>query len=244
MKIIESELFNKFDKIVFGFSTKVGLNRNAPFYFNISKSVGDSETNVESNRAALSKRLNIQPEQIVYQKQIHSDIIKIVDKPGNAGECDAIITNKRNLFLAATSADCPTIYLYDRENNVVAAVHSGWRGTSKMILDKTIAAIKSEFNSNPINIFVFISPAICQDNYEVGVELITQFDTKYIKKIGENYFLNLISANYDMLIKHKIPEKNIEVSQLCSFEESRLLHSYRREGKESGRAWGILGMRI
>lgn len=242
MKIIESELFNKFDEIVFGFSTKAGLDRNAPFYFNLSKSVGDDEKIVDSNREAFSNALNIQLEQIVYQKQIHSDIIKIVKEPGTVGECDAMITVRPNLFLAATSADCPTIYLYDRKKSVIAAVHSGWRGTAKNILEKTIATMKNEFSSSPSNIYAFIAPSICQNNYEVGMELVNQFNTKYVKKIGEKYYLDLISANYDMLIEHNISEENIEVSQLCSFEELGLLHSYRREGERSGRAFGIFGM--
>ena len=88
-----------------------------------------------------------------------------------------------------------------------------------------------------------MAPAICQDNYEVGEELVNQFDEKYVRKIEGNYYLDLISANYDMLVRHNIPEENIEVSKICSYEESGLLHSYRREGKRSGRALGIFGMR-
>ena len=243
MKIIESELFNKFDEIVFGFSSKIGLDRHKPFHFNLSKSVGDDEILVELNRKAIAAALGISTDQVAYQKQIHSDIIKAVKEPGMAGDLDAMITDRPNLFLAATSADCPTIYLYDRENKIIAAVHSGWRGTAINILEKTISKMKNDFNSTPSNIYAFIAPAICQNSYEVGEEVVNQFDSKYVKESNGSYYLDLISANYDMLISHNIPEENIEVSKLCSFEQSGLLHSYRREGVKSGRALGIFGMR-
>ena len=243
MKIIQSQIFNKIDEIQFGFSTKIGMNRNGPYHFNISKSVGDDEQLVESNRREFATTINVDPERIVYQKQIHSDIIKIVKQPGIAGECDAMITNKKNLFLAATSADCPTIYIYDKNENLVAAVHSGWRGTARRILYKTIQKLKTDFDSDPSALLVFMAPAICQQSYEVGGELLDQFSENYIKKIDNKFYLDLISANYDMMIEHKIPEENIEVSNLCSFEESELLHSYRREGEKSGRAFGIICMK-
>ncbi len=243
MKIIESKILKRFSHIHFGFSTKIGLGREAPYHFNISKSVGDDEDAVESNRHAFASALKIDPQRVVYQKQIHSDIVKVVDDPGTAGECDAMITDKKNLFLAATSADCPTIYMYDRSKNIIAAVHSGWRGTAKKITGKTVEQLKIEFKSDPVDLFVYMAPAICQSNYEVGEEVINQFDSRYVKKVNDKLYLDLISANYDMLSEHGVPEENIEVSQMCSFQETDLLHSYRREGEKSGRAFGIIGMK-
>ena len=243
MKIIESELFKKFEGLHFGFSTKVGLGRRPPFHFNISKSVGDDEKIVESNRKALAEALEIDPDLIIYQKQVHSDIVKYVDSPGTAGECDAMITDKRNLFLAATSADCPTIYIYDRDKNIIAAVHSGWRGTAKNIVDKTVTTLKKDFHCEPDDLIAYIAPSICQESYEVGGEVVNRFEGRYVKEINGTYYLDLIGANLDMLKEQGIPEENIEVSSLCSFRESDLLHSYRREGVKSGRAFGILGMK-
>ncbi|MBK6536499.1 MAG: laccase domain-containing protein [Ignavibacteria bacterium] len=35
----------------------------------------------------------------------------------------------------------------------------------------------------------------------------------------------------------------MEVSELCTFTEKDLLHSYRRDGVKSGRMFGVIGMR-
>ena len=42
-------------------------------------------------------------------------------------------------------------------------------------------------------------------------------------------------------MRHK--KHNIQVSKLCSYEYSNLLHSYRREGEKSGRAIGVIALK-
>ena len=59
----------------------------------------------------------------------------------------------------------------------------------------------------------------------------------------DKYYLDLKTANYDMMIEHEINPNQIQVSRLCSFGYSSLLHSYRRDGKNSGRALGVIFMR-
>ncbi|MEK6553401.1 MAG: laccase domain-containing protein, partial [Bacteroidota bacterium] len=46
----------------------------------------------------------------------------------------------------------------------------------------------------------------------------------------------------DELLNFGIQESNIEISSLCSYEE-KYLHSYRRDGKNSGRALGVIAMK-
>ena len=55
--------------------------------------------------------------------------------------------------------------------------------------------------------------------------------------------LDVSSANYDMLRNEGIPEYQIQKSSLCSYEYYEVFHSYRRDGKESGRALGFIAMR-
>jgi len=46
-----------------------------------------------------------------------------------------------------------------------------------------------------------------------------------------------------MLIKCGVKDSQIQVSQLCTFEFSSIFHSYRRWGKESGRALAVIAMK-
>lgn len=242
MKIIQSRLFNKFPEIIFGFSTKIGLNRKSPYHFNMSFSVGDDKSIVLENRNSFFAELGLSYENVAVQKQIHSDIIKVVNTDGNLGESDALITGHPNLGLAVSSADCVNVYLYDSRNKIIAGIHSGWRGTNKKILIKTVSKMKEEFNSNPEYMFAFFGPSISQKNYEVGEEVAELFDEKYLLFESGKIFLDTIKPNLDFLIDSGMKRENIELSGFCSYENN-FLHSYRREGKQSGRAWGIIAMR-
>ncbi len=66
------------------------------------------------------------------------------------------------------------------------------------------------------------------------------FDDKYKIKKNEKYLLDVASVNYDMLINAGLKGHNIEKSNLCTYEEKELLHSYRRDGKKSGRSMGVI----
>lgn len=243
MLILKSKILSQFPEIVFGFSTKIGLNRIPPFNFNMSVSVGDDYDTVIENRGAFFNALGLNYEDAAYQKQIHSDIIKTAESCGQQGESDSIITDKTGIALVASSADCPVIFIYDRSKNIIGAVHSGWRGTQQNILSKTIGEIINKYNSVSEDLFVFLAPAISQSNYEVGEEVAVQFPKEYLIPSGDKYLLDLKSFNLDMLLGKNIPRENIEISELCSYEQSQFLHSYRREGSRSGRAWGVIYMK-
>ena len=243
MKFIRSEIIKKYAEIGFVFSTKIGLNRLAPFYFNLSLSVGDIEENVKENRKAFFAELGLTEENVAIQKQTHSDIVRYVTTGGIIGESDAMFTDKMNLGLVISVADCTPIFIYDPENRIIAGVHSGWRGTEKGILEKTILKLKSEYNSKPEKLVAYIGPSISQKNYEVGKEVADLFEAEYKIEKNEKYLLDVASVNYDMLINAGLQKQNIEKSNLCTYDEKDLLHSYRRDGKKSGRSMGVIAIR-
>lgn len=243
MEIIRSEIFSKYPEIIFGFSTKSGLGRRAPYFFNLSLSVGDDENIVRENRREFIKNLGLNPGNIVTQKQVHSDIIRYVGEPGEPRESDAMITDRTGLGLAVGVADCTPIFIYDRVRKVIAGVHSGWRGTEKKILLKTLRRLEKEFNCKAVNLVAYIGPSICGKNYEVGEEVAALFDQEFIVPKNGKFLLDVASVNYRMLIDFGLAEGQVEKSELCTFREEKLLHSYRRDGKISGRSLGIIAMK-
>jgi YfiH family protein len=243
MKIIRSKIFGGFPEIVFAFSTKDGLHREEPYFFNLSYNVGENEKIVAENRKYFFDYIGIDESRTAFQKQIHSDVVKIVTGPGLHGESDALITNKPNLGLAISSADCVAVFVYDPVKKVIAAVHAGWKGTAKRILDRTLQVLKNDFGSEPANLYCYISPSITQKNYQVGKEVTKLFNKKYVSRGFFKRYLDIRKANFDMLIEFGIPAIQIETSRFCSFEEHELLHSYRRDGKFSGRSLGIIYLR-
>lgn len=243
MFILKPYIFNRFKNIVFGFSTRFSKNTNSPYGFNLSYSISDDREIVEKNRKEFFEQIGLSNESISFQRQIHSDIIQVVDCSGDCGQSDALITNKKGLGLAVIIADCTPIFIYDNKNHIIAAVHAGWRGTEQNILGKTLDKLSNDFNSKPGELNVYIGPSISQNNYEVGDEVATKFDNKYLHRNDRKYLLDVSWINYDILLEFGVPKVQIQKSVLCTFEYSDLFHSYRRDGSLSGRSIGVIAMK-
>lgn len=243
MFIIKPYIFNSFPEIVSGVSTKSGLHRHPPYYFNLSFNVNDDIKNVEENRNAFLKSLGIDSKQVAFQNQVHSDIISIVESPGNCGESDALITSCPDVALAVTIADCTPVLIYDKRNKIIAAVHSGWRGAASQIVTKTLMKMNQIFKSDCRDLVAYLGPSISGNNYEVGKDVADLFDKNYILKSGNKTMLDVQAINYNLMIEFGVPENNIQKSCLCTFQFKDLLHSYRRDGDSSGRSLAVIMMR-
>jgi YfiH family protein len=243
MYTLKPYIFEKYPEIVFGFSTKVSSNYKAPYYFNLSYSVGDDRDIVDKNRKDFFESLGLTVENVGYQRQIHSDIVQVIECGGDNGASDALITDKKNLGLAIAVADCTPIFIYDKKNKVIAAVHSGWKGTEQKILFKTLIKLRSDFNSKAENLICYIGPSISQPNYEVGKEVAERFDNEFLKPKNQKYLLDVSSINLKILLDFEIPKNQIQKSELCTFEFESLLHSYRRDGERSGRSLGVIAIK-
>ena len=242
MLILEPYIFKKFPEIISGVSTKIGASRTSPYFFNMSLSVGDEEKVVSENRKLFFEDLGLKNENAAYQKQVHGDNISFVTKGGLAGESDALITDKPGIGLAISIADCVPILLYEPNKKIVAGIHSGWRGTEKKILFKTIIKLK-ELGCLIENIYAYIGPSISKNIYEVGKEVADRFEEKYLTQKENKFLLDVASVNFDMLLNSDVNKNNIQVSGLCTFGMKDILHSYRRDGEKSGRSFAVIAMR-
>jgi len=242
MVILKSLLFNGSPNIIFGMASKIDDESKSPFGFNLSLTVGDDNQRVQMDRQRFFQSLTLS-NRVATQHQVHGDKIIFVDKPGDQGESDAMITDKLNLGLAINTADCASIFLYEPKRKIIAGVHSGWRGTSLKILEKTMLMLEEDCKADPKEIIVYLGPSISQKNYEVGEEVARNFDEKYLLPDGEKFLLDVAKINYDILRKFEVRKENIQLSTLCSYEWNSLFHSFRRDGKCSGRTLGVLAMK-
>lgn len=242
MLILKPHIFKEFPEITFGFSTKYGDGYEAPYFFNLSLSVDDDRETVLNNRKSFFRGLGLEIEQAAFQKQVHGDTITYMAGPGNAGESDAMITDKPNTALCISTADCTSIFIYDPVKKIIAGIHSGWRGTQQRITAKALGKLELDFGCSAENLFVYLGPSVSQVNYEVGTETAVQFDQRYVAKKENKLYLDVAGANYDMIINAGVPSSQVQQSVLCSYEYKELLHSYRRDGRLSGRAMGVIAL--
>lgn len=185
---------------------------------------------------------DLEVNRICYLKQIHSDKIIIVkDDTVLEGqvEGDSLITSSVDTIIGVFTADCVPVLIWDSNKKVIAAVHSGWKGTFDSIVKKTIEVMIKDFNCESSSIKVFIGPHIRQCCYEVSEELIDKFKKNNLyadEDINNGRFLNLEKCIEIQLKYLGVNNDNIIKNDFCTLcEKNTELHSYRKDGEHSGR---------
>jgi polyphenol oxidase len=182
LTVLHTAHLSKFPWLVHGFSTRVGgfsrgYGRNA---LNLGFTKDDSKAAVERNRAAFLSELDATKIHLVTLRQIHSDIIHVVDSvPAPQLAADGLITNAPGLLLAIQTADCLPIILVDPKHRAVGVFHAGWRGTVKRIVEKGVGEMQRCFGSRPRDLKAAIGPGIHSCCYEVGPEVRDQFESQF-----------------------------------------------------------------
>ena len=83
------------------------------------------------------KSLNLENTAVVRTYQTHTDTVEKIEKVKNIDELkdvDGVVTNKKDIALLTTSADCISFLLYDPVKKAIGSIHSGWKGTLKRII--------------------------------------------------------------------------------------------------------------
>lgn len=227
-------------------------NKNFQIVFTNAEKNRSFNRNTEDGVKELnSLKTEFNADEIIYLKQVHSDrVVKYLksDKSINEEEGDAIITNEKNVIIGVFTADCVPIILIDEEREVIAAIHSGWRGTMDSITLKTIEKMKSEFTTNASNIKVYIGPHIRRCCYEISKELKEKFIEKK-KTISEAVLFNGNNLNLEACILEDlkaagVPDQNINSLDLCTYCSNDIkLHSYRKSEGSYGRMFASIMLR-
>jgi YfiH family protein len=194
LQLLHARSLSKLPRLVHAFTTRSGgsslLAERSPkssdhrnsgeTVLNLGLTEWDTRDNVLANRAKLLSALGAREMQLLTLKQIHSDIIHVLDSvPAEILQGDAAITHTPGLLLAAQTADCIPILLADPRQRAVAAIHSGWRGTLRRIAAKTIGRMQMVFGTRPADVIAAIGPGIGRCCYEVGVEVVKEFAAQF-----------------------------------------------------------------
>ncbi|MFY9753139.1 MAG: peptidoglycan editing factor PgeF [Candidatus Acidiferrales bacterium] len=223
LQVIESSALGSLRWLVHGFSTRMGgtselaaahaeearagssrARGSAKPALNLGFTDWDASERVQANRHRFFHALGADGWRVVTLRQIHSDIVHLVESPrtktstsagasdlpatgslaidspnGDAPQGDALITRAPGTLLVVQTADCVPILLADTRHRAVAAIHSGWRGTVRRIAEKTLGRMQMEFGTRPRDVIAAIGPAIGPECYEVGHEVVQEFATAF-----------------------------------------------------------------
>ena len=183
--MIESKKLLKIKNLKHGFFNSVGgKSKNIYKSLNCGPGSKDNTSNIKKNLYIVRKKISSKAKNIFLLHQIHSNKFIYIDekyKKKKKPKADAIITNQKYLPIAVLTADCVPILIYDNKIKMVAAIHAGWRGAFKGIINKVIKfMIKKGCQFE--NMTAVIGPSISLKNYEVKKD----FKKKFIKKNKKN----------------------------------------------------------
>ena len=252
MDFYKFKTFEKYDELIHAVTTK---SSDQAYQFSLALHTGEDANTIIENRKMIASLLHSKNNlHFIVANQTHSDNIKVIEAKKTKGwesladaveDCDALITNEKDVILTILTADCVPILLFDREKKVIAAVHAGWKGTQAEILAKTVLKMKEIFACDPKDIVASLAPSIGACCYEVGEDVAKHFfeTPDALTKKGEKYMLDLPFLNKQQLLDVGLPEENIEMSDVCTACEVERFFSYRKEQGCSGRFMSMIGMK-
>jgi YfiH family protein len=253
------------------FTRNSGVSSDPFRSLNISFGVGDDDQNVRRNREIISKCLNAEDlvfaDQIHGSRIMvlpkDNDNIMIFDSDG-CGEvelseilswqlsvshpdseykyvADALVTNIQKKILVIQVADCQSVLMYDPVQQVVANVHSGWRGSINDIIGLTIKVMKKCFGCFSQDIVAGIGASLgpcCAEfvNYE------KEIPKRYWKYKDDNDHFDFWSLSCDQLCQAGVLMDNVNLSRLCTKCDPDRFFSFRGEGT-TGRFASLIGLR-
>lgn len=244
------------------FSTRMGgVSEGIYSSMNLSYSRGDNPDAVTCNFKRLAEAMNWDINNMIFSDQTHTtNIRKITEEDAGKGivrerdytDIDGMITNIPGLILSTFYADCVPLYFVDPVHRAIGLSHSGWKGTVGRIGKCTIDAMTHEYGTVASDLICAIGPSICQDCYEVSLDVAEAFmrefpvntsDIIYEKEPvnGERKFqLNLWEACKTVLIDAGVLPENIAVTDICTCCNPELLFSHRASHGKRGNLGAFL----
>lgn len=239
----------QFPGIKHGVFTRNAGHSQPPFAsLNISYGIGDQDKDVARNRELISAVMD--PGKMTYIQQVHGSEIAVLG-PGQMAKpnpvtarplvADAVVTDQSDNYLVVQVADCQSVLMYEPSRQVVANVHSGWRGSIQNIIGRTIGIMKQHFGCPPDGIHAGIGPSLgpcCAEfiNYE------TEIPKKFWGYKDSDDHFDFWAISSDQLMQAGLPERNIESSQMCTCCRTEAFYSYRAE-KTTGRFAAVIGLK-
>ena len=231
-------------------STRIGgVSVGAYEGLNIGYTTEDEIDCVYENRERLRVACGI-PVQPVLNMVHGTNIIYVDETPNGMAIGDACMTDKLNMPMMITTADCVPIIIYDPDHHAAALVHAGWRGTLERIAKIAIEAMGEKFASQPANLKIGVGPSIGPCCFEVGEDVGEEFNRafknrQYLQElplfagISESPVrpgkVDLWAANCAAMLEAGADCSNICLSGICSFCRSDMCYSYRRDKRVTGR---------
>jgi len=234
------------------FTRHGGVSQSCWNSLNMGASIGDDPEAVRENHRRMYRAADVNPRRAVSSWLVHSAAVKVIADEsklnGKLEQADAIVTDQPDTPLVMRYADCVPLLFYDPVKRAIGLAHAGWRGTVKGMAAATVRALVSAFGSRPQDLQALIGPAISMRNYQVGEEVAAEAIAYFGEDSGVvtrdaadgSAYLDLWRANALDLERQGL--SNIEVLDICTFDNVDEFYSHRAENGKTGRFGVVISL--
>ena len=233
------------------FATRLGgVSSGTRASLNFGTKGDDPLENVLENQRRLCAWLDLDPERLYRQTQVHGRAVQVIS-PGDdpaatwQGESDALVSEASGLALGVVTADCVPLLIASRhpERRAVAAVHAGWRGIVGGVIQAALEQLTVTLGCDTDDLVAATGPCIGPCCYEVGQEVARKFDLipgALVPQPGEaRPHLDLPAAVARVLSGHGIKPSH---AGLCTRCQQDLFFSYRRDAAGTGLLMSVIAL--
>ncbi|WP_040161711.1 polyphenol oxidase family protein [Nigerium massiliense] len=215
-----------------------------------SSDLGDAQDRASRDQAyaELAGRLGVR---VALVRQVHGrDVTVVTPERVAAGEgplvalpgveADGLVTAEPGIALAMRVADCVPVLFADEQAGVVGAAHAGRAGVEKNV----VAAVADELaRLGATALTAWIGPHICGACYEVPPEMAARFaDATGVAPTTTRWGTTGIDLETAVERQLEAVGARVHRHDACTLTDGAL-HSYRREGRTSGRQAGLIWLR-
>ncbi len=230
--------------IVCGFTTRYGGVSPKPFdSLNLGFNTPDNPANTAENYSRFQSFFQVDSSDIALMEQVHGTHITVVDRGGRYPASDGLISDRERVLLAVLVADCVPLLLYDPVQQMIGAMHCGWRPIVGGIVRRAVEVFTDRFGSNPADIMAVMGPSAGQCCYEIGCDVAERLEPSSVVERGGRQYADLRAELCARLTDTGVTRSNIEIFSDCTICGEDLYFSYRRDGVNSGRMIGYIMMK-
>jgi YfiH family protein len=228
------------------FFTRTGGASTGPYTsLNFSISVGDSPDAVQQNLLRAAEFLGVDASRVFFLSQVHGREVCVLrgDEAHEAvlgREGDAIVSRDPTAAVAVRVADCVPILVGDAETGAALAIHAGWRGVVRGVVERGVETLR-EVAGGRGRLVAAIGPHITVDAFEVSADVAETLraaspDPDVVATgFGPKPHVDLARIVRAKLVALGLPESSVELVPGCTVRDRDDFFSFRRDGAKSGR---------
>ena len=231
--------------ITHGFTTRQGgVSTGRYASLNLGEKWGDNPDAVRENLRRVAEWADYEPDELVRVCQVHGDRVVHAVGADSTTEADGVWAHRDDpaCVVGVMTADCVPLLICDRAGTVIAATHSGWRGTVANIAARTVETLVAHGGVVASELVAAIGPCIELAAFEVGDEVAEQFEPRFVsREHGPKPHIDLVACVRAQLEAAGLPSDQIERVGGCTHADPQTYFSYRRDGAGIGQQLSLIG---